>query len=120
MRSPVILVAMAFLASAASADAQSLDHFTCYKARASAGTSQFNPVAGIGVADRYRTSTIDVRRPLTLCAPTSKNGENPSAPGHADHLVDYRIHPTTRFVPAGVETLGGQFCRHPLCLKKAR
>lgn len=67
-----------------------LDHFACYKAKKAPGTPVFARVTGVDLEDRFATSTVDVIKLLTLCAPTNKNGEDPSAPAHPDHLGDYK------------------------------
>ena len=35
--------------------------------------------------------TVDVKKPKFLCAPANKNGEDPGAPTHADHLMCYQV-----------------------------
>jgi hypothetical protein len=111
---------MALLVLGADARAQLPDHFTCYGTRPTAGTARFAGVAVVTVVDRFHASTVDVRRPEFLCAPTNKNDEDPSAPGHPDHLLDYKSHPTTPFTTTATETVIDQFGTHALALKKAR
>jgi hypothetical protein len=71
-----------------------LDHFTCYKAGATSGSVKFlgipNP-PGVSLIDEFRSSQVVVKKPKFLCAPTDKNGEDPTAPTHAEHLKMYQI-----------------------------
>jgi hypothetical protein len=108
----------AALAVGTSAGAQATDHFTCYKARTTSGTPPFTAIASVAVVDQFRSSTVAVRRPQLLCAPTSKNGEDPSAPTHPDHLEDYEVAPATRFAPVRNRTYVDQFGSHALDVKR--
>jgi hypothetical protein len=75
-----------------------LDHFTCYKAGATAGSVKFpgipNP-PGVNLVDQFRPSTVEVKKPKFLCAPTNKLGEDPTAPTHPEHLTGYQIKNTS-------------------------
>ncbi len=70
-----------------------LDHFTCYQAGASKSSVKFpgipNP-PGISLVDQFGGTTAAVQKPKYLCAPTNKNGEDPTAPSHPDHLEGYQ------------------------------
>ena len=70
------------------------DHFTCYKAGQTSGFPKFagipNP-PGVNLIDQFGLSTVEVKKPKYLCAPTNKNGEDPSAPSHPEHLKGYQI-----------------------------
>jgi hypothetical protein len=72
-----------------------LDHFTCYKVRRSRGTAKFQRVPGVKVEDQFfpppTGALVDVIKPTMLCAPTNKNGENPGAEDHPDHLLCYKV-----------------------------
>jgi len=68
-----------------------LDHFTCYKANATKGSTKFAARTGDTVIDAFGSSEIAVARPRSLCAPTDKNGEDPTAPSHAEHLEAYQL-----------------------------
>jgi cysteine-rich repeat protein len=70
-----------------------LAHYTCYRARGTIGAPRFAPIAGVALADQFGPSIVDVRRPLALCNPTDKNGEDPQAPGGTNHLEGYQIKP---------------------------
>jgi hypothetical protein len=95
-----------------------LDHFTCYKAAATSGSVRFTAVTGVTLVDAFWTSTVDVRKPKLLCAPTNKNGEDPTAPSHPDHLEDYQVKPAVRFTPVGNLHVTDQFGTLTLEAKK--
>ena len=67
-----------------------VDHYKCYRARAQ---STFTPPVSPIVTDQFLTGgqMVRVRRPSRVCTPVDKNGEDPTAPGHAGHLVCYRV-----------------------------
>jgi len=100
------------------AAAQTLDHFTCYVAKPTAGTAAFAPHPGVKLDDAFGNSTVDVKRPRLLCLPTNKNGEDATAPSHADHLEDYQIKPASRFAPRLQQRVTDQFGSRLLDLKK--
>jgi hypothetical protein len=63
-------------------------HYACYRAR----QSGFVPPAGsIGVIDQFRIVPYEIRRPVKLCLPADKNGEDPQAPGDPALLLCYRV-----------------------------
>jgi len=68
-----------------------VDHFTCYKAGATSGSIKFLPFAGLSLIDQFGPSTVEVKKPKFLCAPTDKNNENPGAELHPEHLKGYQI-----------------------------
>jgi hypothetical protein len=70
------------------------DHFTCYKVKRSHGAAKFVPQT-VTVVDQFESITETVIKPLTLCAPASKNNEDPSAPLHPDHLLCYKAKSAT-------------------------
>jgi hypothetical protein len=49
------------------------------------------------VETQFETVEVDVRRPRELCAPADKNGENPGAENHPDHLLCYDIKSRQKF-----------------------
>jgi hypothetical protein len=63
-----------------------LDHFKCYKV---AGATFRQP--GLNVETQFGPITVDIKKPTHLCAPADKNGEDPTAPSHPDHLMCYQI-----------------------------
>lgn len=103
------VAALLTLGLPAAARAQATDHFTCYKATATSGVLSFVARPGVSLVDHYRASTVAVKTPKLLCAPTNKNGENPSAPSHPDHLEDYQIKPTVKFTPLRNQRVDNQF-----------
>jgi hypothetical protein len=66
------------------------DHFECYRVAVPGGHPHFVPVTNVIVQDQFGTMHVDVKKPTYLCAPVDKNGEDPSAPSHAAHLMCYR------------------------------
>ena len=51
----------------------------------------------VTVETQFETVEVDVRRPRELCAPADKNGENPGAENHPDHLLCYQIKSRQKF-----------------------
>ena len=111
MRKPRVCVAAIAVTGvvALAGAAQATDHFTCYRVAAARGAAAFAPRDGVQVMDRFRIATVAVRKPQLLCAPASKNGEDPTAPAHLDHLEDYRIRSRGRFLQFLNQTLTDQF-----------
>ena len=66
-----------------------LDHFQCYKVKRARGERFAG--ANAAIETQFESASITLVKPLRLCTPTSKNGEDPSAATHADHLLCYRI-----------------------------
>jgi hypothetical protein len=63
-----------------------LNHFQCYRAR----TTGFNQLP-VTLADRFGTRSVTVRKPVDLCAPADKNGEDPEAPDSPFFLTSYKV-----------------------------
>ena len=63
------------------------DHFQCYEIKPKA----FATVTGVSVQDQFGMHTETVRFAHRLCAPANKNGEDPSAPNHPDHLQGHIV-----------------------------
>src|SRR4029453_11455814 len=42
------------------------------------------------LTDEFRTQTLTLTKITKLCTPVNKNGEDPTAPQHAGHLVCYK------------------------------
>jgi len=63
------------------------DHFQCYEVKPKA----FTTVPGVSVQDQFGQHTESVRFPHRLCAPANKNGEDPTAPTHPDHLLGHLV-----------------------------
>jgi hypothetical protein len=72
------------------------DHFTCYKVRPSRGAAKFASRT-VTVVDQFQSVTETLVKPIRLCAPASKNNEDPSAPQHPDHLLCYKAKSATSF-----------------------
>jgi hypothetical protein len=68
-----------------------VDHFQCYKVRASTGAPKFHKIVGVKVDDQFGTGTFDLLEPKRLCAPADKNNEDPGAEAHPDHLLCYKV-----------------------------
>jgi hypothetical protein len=83
------------------------DHFVCYKVKPSRGGPKFVKRT-VTVADQFETVTLDVQKPARLCAPASKNGEDPTAPSHPDHLLCYKARAQAKFGTIDV-TIDNQF-----------
>lgn len=73
------------------------DPYLCYKAAPSKGHAKFVARAGVALIDDFRDSTVTVKKPTLVCAPTSHDGVPATAPTHPDHLVDYQITPVQKF-----------------------
>lgn len=86
-----------------------VDHFTCYYTRHTSGTPALPKLRGITVQDEFGTKTIELTAPLTLCAPTNKNGENPGAESHPGHLLCYRVRARDNFSKLGPIFSNDQF-----------
>lgn len=67
------------------------DHFLCYTAATTKRTPRFTPVLGVSLVDEIAVRTADVDKPTLLCTPADKNGEDPSATDHTDHLTAYQF-----------------------------
>lgn len=68
-----------------------VDHFTCHRVTTSRGTPRFDGADEVTIETQFETTTIDLRKPRTLCAPTDKNGEDPGAEDHPDHLLCFQV-----------------------------
>jgi hypothetical protein len=66
-----------------------VDHFKCYRVRG----ARFRR-SGVSVETQFGPMTVDVKRPLRLCAPVDKNGEGVNDP--ANHLMCYQVRKGTR------------------------
>lgn len=66
-----------------------LNHFQCYELERVRLTDPTpTPVT---LQDPFVTATAVIQRPIRLCNPASKNGEDPTAPSDSDHLLGYKI-----------------------------
>src|SRR6266849_2726629 len=83
--------------------------FTCYRAAPTRGAARFTSRSGVQVVERCGSSTVEVRKPKLLCAPTNVGGDDPNAPNRPDHLEDYLIKPATRFTTIVRQTIVDRF-----------
>jgi hypothetical protein len=86
--------------------ASPLDHFQCYTVKRSKGGPKFAKHT-VSVADQFETVTLTLVKPVLLCAPASKNNEDPTAPSHPDHLTCYKTQ-DGKF-PQSTHTINNQF-----------
>ncbi len=63
---------------------EAVDHFKCFKT-----TRGATRVTGLRAIDQFGPRTVDVRKPVRLCAPTDKNGEGVLDPTRS--LLCYRV-----------------------------
>ncbi len=98
------------------------DHFTCYKVRPSRGAAKFARRT-VTVVDQFQSVTETLFKPSLLCAPASKNNEDPTAPQHPDHLLCYRAKSATPFgtIPVSITNQFGAdqltvIARRELCV----
>ena len=68
-----------------------IDHFECYKVGVTSGTPKFVPRLALPIEDQFGVMTVDVKKPTFLCNPVDKNGEDPTAPAHPNHLMCYQV-----------------------------
>jgi hypothetical protein len=68
-----------------------LDHFQCYETP----RKPFDVLTGVSLVDQFGASTVKVIRLKRLCNPADKDGEDPSAPSHTNHLAGYIIKQTS-------------------------
>jgi hypothetical protein len=67
-----------------------VDHFQCYKVATSKGAQKFVPLLNAEIEDQFGIMHVDVKKPTYLCNPVDKNGEDPTAPTHLNHLMCYQ------------------------------
>jgi len=90
------------------------EHFRCVRVKRAKGTAAFTSRT-VQVVDEFGSRALRVIRPLTLCAPTDKNGEGIIDPDN--HLVCYKAVASPPHRADGVQ-IANQF--GPLLLKLAR
>jgi hypothetical protein len=99
---------------ATTAKCEGVRHCSCHRVRLLAG---LEPSTTVSLVDRFGSTTPLVRRALALCAPASKNDEDPDAPADGEHLEAYRLLGTP-LSPAPTLTFGDQFGVHVLTVSK--
>jgi hypothetical protein len=72
-----------------------VDHFVCYTVKTTAGKPPFVRVNDVTIKDQFGTRTVDLSKPSRLCNPANKNGENPGAETHINHLMCYQAQGAT-------------------------
>jgi len=83
-----------------------LDHFTCYKSGGTSGSVKFPGIASLPLTDEFGPASVAVKKTPFLCAPTDKNGENPGAETHTEHLEGYGIkNPAVPALPTHIMVL---------------
>jgi hypothetical protein len=72
------------------------------------------------LGDQFGTMTVDVKKPMYLCNPVNKNGEDPTAPNHSDHLLCYKAKQVdaVKFVKLVGVFVNNQFGSETLDVKK--
>jgi hypothetical protein len=79
-------------------------HYQCYEVHQGPG----NPIQ-VTLDDRFGTGDVTVRRAKRICAPASKNGEDPTASDELAHLKGYEISQSNRFTPQRDISVTNQF-----------
>jgi hypothetical protein len=83
---------------------QNTNHFKCYRVRDLG--PRFQRRMGVRVQDQFEDKFTTVIKPHSLCAPTDKNGEDPTAPMDPGHLTCFKIRQDPgqpRFTPVPAE-----------------
>src|SRR5262245_38415441 len=81
-----------------------LNHFQCYGVR----NERFSSV-DVTLVDRFGSLLASVRRATDICAPSDKNGEDPTAPTDPDYLTAYDIKRRGKFQTVKGQTVVNQF-----------
>jgi hypothetical protein len=72
-----------------------VDHFACYTVKNTPGKPPFARINAVSILDQFGARTVDLTKPTRLCLPANKNGENPDAPTHPQHLMCYQAQGAT-------------------------
>ncbi|MBI3247098.1 MAG: hypothetical protein HYZ50_11400 [Deltaproteobacteria bacterium] len=65
----------------------------------------------VTLSDQFEAGLFEVQKPVSLCNPTDKNGEDPAAPADPDHLEAYQIALVPKVCVIGSPTNEGKACR---------
>ena len=88
-----------------------LDHFQCYEIRPSPPFAPF----GVVLVDQFNSpggAFVTVKKPRSVCAPASKNDEDPDAVADPAHLTAYRVgRPSPKFQKVSNQEIVNQFVR---------
>lgn len=68
-----------------------LDHFLRYEAKEPIGLPHFVRISHLAAVDGFGDWHWEIVKPLDVCDPASVDGNDPSAPSHAEHLESYQI-----------------------------
>ncbi|MEO6030253.1 MAG: hypothetical protein ABIR79_25570 [Candidatus Binatia bacterium] len=103
----------------AAPSAPAVDHFQCYQARPSKGTTPFARRT-VTVGDQFGTHTLELKKVRRVCFPVDKNAESPGAENHTDHLICYQARDRSAPRFSGVSPLytANQFGNETVQVKK--
>jgi hypothetical protein len=93
------------------------DHFACYKTVPSKGFPKLARQTDVSVVDARGGDAVDVGSAKLLCAPADVGGNDPGAPGHADHLQSFQASGAKR--PSLVRVVTDRFGVWRLTVAKA-
>jgi hypothetical protein len=65
-----------------------VNHFKCYRVRPAI---RYQSIAGVSVVDQFEEKDTTIVKPLLMCTPVNKNGEDPMAPMDLGHLTCFKI-----------------------------
>ena len=79
-----------------------VDHYRCLKAKYA--KTSFKVPKGLHLAtnDQFGPNSLEVKKPVTLCIATDKNGEGVHRPN--DHLLCFKVKPSTKHATPGAQT----------------
>jgi cysteine-rich repeat protein len=93
---------------------QGLDHFACYEAEGLRIS-----IPDVTLNDVFSQNSVTLTKRKRLCNPADKNGEDPTAPSHPDHLLGYIIKPNQKqFTQVPNVTITNQFGSFTMTLVK--
>lgn len=71
-----------------------VDHYRCHDVKISKGDPKFPKGLRAEVVDELaQPKTYDLKKPTRLCLAADRNGTDPTAPAHVDHLMCYQVKP---------------------------
>jgi hypothetical protein len=83
-----------------------IPHFKCYRATKTRGAPYYTQVSGVSLDDQFEERFTTLIRPVLVCTPVDKNGEDPGAPQAPGHLTCFKVKDDPgqpRFVPQTVD-----------------
>ncbi|MGH9427991.1 MAG: DUF7450 family protein, partial [Terriglobia bacterium] len=69
------------------------------------------PSRAVTLSDQFEAGLFQVQKPVSLCNPADKEGEDPAALANPDHLQAYQIALVPKICVAGSPTNEGKACR---------